>query len=88
MPAERWNLAHGHGAFRPIREMEEMRRRFEDEIVRPVMHAVWERIPEEVKGWSPSVDVIEKGDSFEVTPGHEASRCRCIGYRRHIDHQR
>jgi HSP20 family protein len=30
------------------------------------MHAVWERIPEEVKGWSPSIDVFEKGDNFEV----------------------
>jgi HSP20 family protein len=30
------------------------------------MRAVWERIPEEVKGWSPSIDVFEKGDNFEV----------------------
>lgn len=66
MPAERWGRHDGGGAFRPVRELEEMRRRFEDDFVRPVMHAVWERIPEEVKGWSPSVDIIEGGDTFEV----------------------
>lgn len=66
MSAERWGHNNGPGSFRPVRELEEMRRRFEDDFIRPVMHAVWERIPEEVKGWSPSVDVIEKGDTFEV----------------------
>ena len=65
MSAERWGRHNGPG-FRPVRELEEMRRRFEDDFIRPVMHAVWDRIPEEVKGWSPSVDVIEKGDTFEV----------------------
>jgi HSP20 family protein len=43
-----------------------MRRRFEDDIVRPFMHAVWERIPEEVKGWAPSIDIFEKGDNVVV----------------------
>ena len=66
MPPERWRSGQSAGPFRPVRELEEMRRRFEDEFVRPVMHAVWERIPEEVKGWSPSVDIFEKGDSLEV----------------------
>ena len=66
MPAERWRPRQGPGPLRPIRELEEMRRRFEEDIIRPVMRAVWERIPEEVKGWSPSVDFFEKGDNFEV----------------------
>jgi HSP20 family protein len=43
-----------------------MRRRFEDEIARPFIRAIWEHIPEDVKGWSPSIDVFEKGDNFVV----------------------
>ena len=66
MSAERWRQRQGPGSVHPVRELEEMRRRFEEDIVRPFMHAVWERIPEEVKGWTPSIDVFEKGDSFEV----------------------
>jgi HSP20 family protein len=66
MSAERWRFHQGSRHSRPIRELEEMRRRFEDDIVRPVMHAVWEHIPEEAKAWSPSMDVFEKGDDFEV----------------------
>ena len=66
MPADRWNFRHGQASFHAPRELEDMRRRFEDDIVRPVMRAVWERIPEEVKGWSPSVDIIERSDTFEV----------------------
>jgi HSP20 family protein len=52
--------------FRPIPELEEMRRRFEEDIARPVMRAIWERIPEEQKGWAPPIDVIEKSDNFVV----------------------
>ncbi len=52
--------------FRPIPELEEMRRRFEEDIVRPAMRAIWERIPEEQKGWAPPIDVIEKSDNFVV----------------------
>jgi HSP20 family protein len=64
--AEEWGFRQGAGSFRPVRELEEMRRRFEDDIVRPVMRAVWERIPEDVKGWSPAVDVFERGDTLVV----------------------
>ena len=52
--------------MRTQRDLEDMRRRFEDDIARPFMRAIWERIPEEVKGWSPAVDVYEKGDSLVV----------------------
>jgi HSP20 family protein len=52
--------------IRPTREMEEMRRRFEEDIVRPAMHAVLGRIPDEIKGWSPAVDVFERGDNLEI----------------------
>ncbi len=60
-----WGFRSG-GQFRPVRELEEMRRRFEDDVVRPVMRAVWERIPEDIKGWSPAVDVFERGDAIMV----------------------
>lgn len=66
MPTERWRPRQSPGQFRPVRELEEMGRRFEEEFVRPVVRAVWERIPEEVKGWSPSIDIFEKGDNFVV----------------------
>jgi len=66
MSAESWGFRQGTGPFRPVRELDEVRRRFEDDIVRPVMRAVWERIPEEVKGWSPAVDVFEKDDAVVV----------------------
>ena len=66
MPAERWSPLQGRVPFRVPREFEEMRRRFEDEVARPFIRAVWEHVPEEVKGWSPSIDVFEKGDTFVV----------------------
>jgi HSP20 family protein len=66
MAPEKWTFGQNPWPFRPTREMEEMRRRFEDDVVRPAMHAVWERIPEDIKGWSPAVDVFEKGDTLEI----------------------
>ena len=52
--------------FRPIPELDDMRRKFEEEIVKPVMRSVYGHIPEEMKGWAPAVDVIEKGDNLVV----------------------
>ena len=66
MPTDRWGLQRGLIPRRTAREFEEMRRRFDDDIIRPFMRAVWERIPQEVKGWSPSIDAFEKGDNFVV----------------------
>jgi len=66
MPAEKWRTRRNPAAFRPIPELEEMRRRFEEDFVRPVMHAVWERIPEEVKTWSPAIDIIEHDENYIV----------------------
>lgn len=50
----------------PLRELEEMRRRFEDDIARPFLRNVWDRMPEGVKRWVPSVDVFGKGDDLLV----------------------
>jgi HSP20 family protein len=66
MAEDMWGFRSGSGPFRAPRELDEMRRRFEDDVVRPVMRAVWERIPEEVKGWSPAVDVLERGETVIV----------------------
>jgi len=58
-------------AIRPFRELEEMRRRFDEDIARPFMRAIWERIPEEDREswearWVPQVDVIERSDHILV----------------------
>jgi HSP20 family protein len=66
MPAEKYRMGKGQTPFRPVRELEEMRRRLDEDIVRPIMHAVWERIPDEAKTWSPSIDLFEKGDNLVV----------------------
>jgi HSP20 family protein len=66
MCADRWRISRDTAPFRPIRELEEMRRRFDEDILRPAMHAVWDRIPEEAKSWSPGVDIFEKGDSLLI----------------------
>ena len=66
MAQENWNINQNPWPIRPTREMEEMRRHFEEDIVRPAMHAIWTRIPDEIKGWSPAVDVFERGDNLEI----------------------
>ena len=66
MKARTWRPGESLGQFRPSPELEEMGRRFEDDFIRPFVRAVWDRIPREVKGWSPSIDIFEKNDKFEV----------------------
>ena len=52
--------------FRPSPELDDLRRKFEEDIVRPVTRAIYGHIPEEQKGWAPSIDVFERGNDFEV----------------------
>jgi HSP20 family protein len=66
MKTKTWRPGQSPGQFSPSRELEEMGRRFEDDFVRPIVRAVWDRIPREVKGWAPSIDIFEKNDNFEV----------------------
>jgi len=66
MVAGKWRKGRDPMPFRPIRELDEIRRRFDEDVVRPVMHAVWERIPEEAKSWSPAMDIYEKGDNLVI----------------------
>ncbi len=66
MTSGRWGIPPNMGSWRAPRELEEMGRWIEQEVARPFMRAAWSRVPEEMKGWSPSIDVIEKGDAFIV----------------------
>ena len=66
MPVEKQSHRREHAPLRPLRELEEVRRRLEDDIARPFLRSIWDRIPEEVKRWAPSVEVFEKGDDFVV----------------------
>jgi HSP20 family protein len=66
MPAKSWRIGRDPLPFRPIPELEVMRRRWDEDVVRPIMHAVWDRIPEDMKSWSPAVDVLEKGDNLII----------------------
>ncbi len=64
MPAQKWGFSWANQPW--PRDLEEMRRRVNEEFVRPVMHAVWERMPDEAKAWSPALDIFEKGDSIVI----------------------
>jgi len=66
MPAnDRWRMYQGIPPS-TFRDLDEIRRRFDANVTQPFMHAFWDRIPEEMKGFSPAVDIIEKGDQFLV----------------------
>jgi HSP20 family protein len=66
MSTDKWRFNNMMPPFRPVRELEEMRRRFDEDISRPLMRAVWEHIPEEMKTWGPNIDVFEKDDNVVV----------------------
>lgn len=66
MSTERRVHRRERAPMRPLRELEDMYRRFEDDVARPFLRNMWERIPEGVKGWAPAVDVFEKGDDLVV----------------------
>ena len=51
--------------WQPMKELEEMGRRF-DESGRPALRAMWRRMPMEEALWAPAVDVVEKEDKFLV----------------------
>ena len=65
MSAERWRINLGGGQW-PGKDLDEIRRVVEDDIVRPGVRAICERIPVESSGWSPAVDAYYKADSFVV----------------------
>jgi HSP20 family protein len=66
MAIERWRPGRGLIPWRPFRELEEMERRFEDILGRPLLSSVWRRLPIEERGWAPAIEVFEKEDKFVV----------------------
>ena len=66
MVMERWRPRWGLSPWRPIRDMEEMERRFDELFSRQFLPETWRRFPLEVRGWAPAIEVFEKGDKFVV----------------------
>ena len=64
MEMERRRPGTGLTPWRPFRDLEEMQRRFDDILSRPLLPAVWRRIPTMEMGWAPAIDVFEKDDKF------------------------
>ena len=58
----RWGLT----PWRPLRDMEDMERRFDELFSRQLLPATWRHLPLEVKGWAPAIEVFEKGDKFVI----------------------
>jgi len=61
MVMERWRPRWGLTPWRPLRDIEDWERQFEDFFGRPM----W-RLPVEERGLMPAVDVFEKDDKFVV----------------------
>ncbi len=66
MAMERWRPRWGLTPWRPIRDMEDMERRFDELFSRPFLPATWRRLPLEERGWAPAIEVFEKGDKFVI----------------------
>ena len=66
MTMERWRPGWGLTPWRPMRELEEVERRFEDIFGRSFLPTAWGRLPMEQRGWTPAIEVFEKEDRFLV----------------------
>ena len=66
MTLERWRPSWGLLPWRPLREMEEMERRFEDIFGRSLMPSLWRRLGVEGRPWAPALEVLEKEDKYVV----------------------
>jgi HSP20 family protein len=66
MTMERWRPGWGLTQWRPLRDFEEVERRFEDLFGRSVLPTAWGRLPVEQRGWTPAIEVFEKEDRFLV----------------------
>jgi len=63
MTIERRNT---EAARQPLRDVEEVGRRFEDVFGRPFLPGIWRVFPSEELVWAPAIDVFEKDDKFLV----------------------
>ena len=59
MVMERWKPGWGITPWRPLREIADWERRFEDFFGRPLL-------PAEETNWMPAIDIFEKDDKFVV----------------------
>ena len=66
MTMERWRPEWGLTPWKPLRELEELERHFEDIFGRSFLPAVLGRLPVEQRGWVPAIEVFEKEDKFLV----------------------
>jgi HSP20 family protein len=64
MVVERWRPGWGLAPWRPLTELEDWERNFEDIFGRPFLPRVAWRYP--TGGWIPAIDVFEKEDQFVV----------------------
>src|ERR1035437_3540196 len=62
MPMERPKMRRRLVPMRPLRELEELGRRFDNEFTHPFVRAILDRVPEEEKDWAVAIDLYEKGD--------------------------
>ena len=73
MPIKKPKPQTGLSIWHPFRDMEEMERRFEDFFGSPFLPTL-RRFYSERMGWSPDIEILEKGDKFVVNvelPGVE-----------------
>jgi len=66
MAMERWRPWWGITPWRPLRELEDVERRFEDMLGRLRLPTIWRRFPVEEMGWAPAIELIERDDRFVV----------------------
>lgn len=65
MTLERWRPSWRLTPWRPMRELEEMERRFQDVFGRWLMPSGWGQ-PGEMRAWAPALEVFEQEDKFVV----------------------
>ena len=66
MTMERWRPSWAITPWQPLRELDEMERRFENIINRPLWPSTWRRMPTEAIGWAPAIEMFEKEDKYVV----------------------
>jgi HSP20 family protein len=49
-----------------FRDLDDMRRSFDEGFSTPLLPAIWRRLPAEEREWNPAVEVYEKEDRFVV----------------------
>jgi HSP20 family protein len=66
MTMERWRPGWGLTPWKPMRELDDLERHFEDLFGRSFLPTAWGRLPLEQRGWTPAIEVFEKEDRFLV----------------------